>query len=130
MPIENPRSELALPWYLHEERPDHMTMYWDAAPRYLLRDCDAVYAFDFRHRVAGLGITEVLTARRSGLQRIESYFKDETPTRTASLGRLLTRNRVLAKDRRCSTTAGAAWPSSEKPPCSPPSRMSARTGPP
>jgi len=41
---------------------------WDTAPRYLLRDRDAVYGFAFRHRVAGLGITEVLTAPRSPWQ--------------------------------------------------------------
>ena len=41
---------------------------WETAPRYLLRDRDAVYGFDFRHRVAGLGITEVLIAPRSPWQ--------------------------------------------------------------
>ncbi len=41
---------------------------WETAPRYLLRDRDAVYGFAFRHRVAGLGITEVLTAPRSPWQ--------------------------------------------------------------
>ncbi len=41
---------------------------WETAPRYLLRDRDAVYGFTFRHRVAGLGITEVLTAPRSPWQ--------------------------------------------------------------
>jgi transposase InsO family protein len=35
---------------------------WDTAPRYLLRDCDGVYAAEFRRRVVGLGIAEVLTA--------------------------------------------------------------------
>ena len=41
---------------------------WETVPRYLLRDRDAVYGFAFRHRVAGLGITEVLTAPRSPWQ--------------------------------------------------------------
>jgi len=41
---------------------------WETAPRYLLRDRDAVYGSAFRHRVAGLGITDVLTAPRSPWQ--------------------------------------------------------------
>ena len=41
---------------------------WDTAPRYLLRDRDAVYGSSFRRRVAGLGITEVLTAPRAPWQ--------------------------------------------------------------
>jgi putative transposase len=35
---------------------------WDTAPRYLLRDRDTIYSVAFRERVAGLGLTEVLTA--------------------------------------------------------------------
>jgi transposase InsO family protein len=41
---------------------------WETGPRYLLRDRDAVFGLAFRHRVAGLGITEVLTAPRSPWQ--------------------------------------------------------------
>ncbi len=41
---------------------------WDSAPRYLLRDRDGVYGVDFRKRVAGLGIAEVLSAPRSPWQ--------------------------------------------------------------
>ncbi len=41
---------------------------WETAPRFLLRDRDGVYGFAFRHRVSGLGITEVLTAPRSPWQ--------------------------------------------------------------
>jgi hypothetical protein len=37
----------------------------DSAPRYLLRDRDAVYGDTFRRRVEGMGIAEVLTAARS-----------------------------------------------------------------
>jgi len=41
---------------------------WETAPRYLLRDHDATYGSSFRHRVTGLGITEVLTAPRAPWQ--------------------------------------------------------------
>jgi len=41
---------------------------WETAPRYLLRDRDGVYGFAFRRRVAGLGVTEVLTAPRAPWQ--------------------------------------------------------------
>jgi transposase InsO family protein len=41
---------------------------WDTAPRYLLRDRDAVYGVHFRRRVAELDITEVLTAPRAPWQ--------------------------------------------------------------
>jgi transposase InsO family protein len=41
---------------------------WDWAPRYLLRDRDAVYGQAFVRRVTGLGITQVLTAPRSPWQ--------------------------------------------------------------
>ena len=41
---------------------------WDTAPRYLVRDRDAVFGSSFRSRVAGLGITEVLIAPRSPWQ--------------------------------------------------------------
>jgi transposase InsO family protein len=41
---------------------------WDTAPRYLLRDRDASYGFDFRGRVQAMGITEVITAPHSPWQ--------------------------------------------------------------
>jgi transposase InsO family protein len=41
---------------------------WDSAPRHLLRDRDGVYGNDFRRRLAGLGVTEVLTAPRAPWQ--------------------------------------------------------------
>lgn len=41
---------------------------WDMAPRYLLRDRDAIYGAAFRSRVAALGIEEVLSAPRSPWQ--------------------------------------------------------------
>ena len=40
----------------------------DSAPRYLIRDRDAVYGDTFRRRVEGMGIAEVLTAARSPWQ--------------------------------------------------------------
>src|SRR5712692_11134713 len=40
----------------------------DTAPRYLLRDPDAVYGAAFRKRIAGLGIEEVKTAPHSPWQ--------------------------------------------------------------
>jgi putative transposase len=41
---------------------------WQTVPRYLLRDRDAVYGQVFDRRVAGLGLTQVLTAPRSPWQ--------------------------------------------------------------
>ncbi len=38
---------------------------WHEAPRYLLRDRDSIYGVQFRRRVDGLGIEEVMTAPRS-----------------------------------------------------------------
>lgn len=38
---------------------------WDTAPRYLLRDRDALYGRSFRDRVRAMGIKEVITATRS-----------------------------------------------------------------
>jgi putative transposase len=40
----------------------------DSAPAYLLRDRDQVYGQQFRHRVKGMGIAEVLTAPQSPWQ--------------------------------------------------------------
>ncbi len=41
---------------------------WDTAPKYLLRDRDAIYGSQFRRRVRSMGIKEVLTAPRSPWQ--------------------------------------------------------------
>jgi transposase InsO family protein len=41
---------------------------WDTAPRYMIRDRDGVYGKAARERLAGMGITEVLTAPRSPWQ--------------------------------------------------------------
>jgi transposase InsO family protein len=41
---------------------------WETAPRYLLRDRDAVYGVEFSSRVKGMGICEVKTAPRSPWQ--------------------------------------------------------------
>jgi putative transposase len=41
---------------------------WDTAPRYLLRDRDAIYGEFFQHRMANLGIKEVKIAPRSPWQ--------------------------------------------------------------
>ena len=41
---------------------------WDSAPKYLLRDRDAIFGEAFRRRVASLGIEEVLSAPRSPWQ--------------------------------------------------------------
>jgi hypothetical protein len=40
----------------------------DSAPRYLLRDRDSIYGGEFRRRVRGMGIGEVVTAPRSPWQ--------------------------------------------------------------
>jgi len=37
----------------------------DTAPKYMIHDRDGIYGDDFRHRVANMGIEEVLTAPRS-----------------------------------------------------------------
>jgi transposase InsO family protein len=41
---------------------------WDTAPKYLLRDRDAVYGEGFRRRVTSLGIDQILAAPRSPWQ--------------------------------------------------------------
>ncbi len=41
---------------------------WDEAPRYLLRDRDAIYGAQFQQRVGNIGIEEVKTAPRSPWQ--------------------------------------------------------------
>ena len=49
---------------------EHPTAVWpeDSAPRFLLRDRDSIYGSEFRHRVKGLLIEEVITAARSPWQ--------------------------------------------------------------
>jgi len=41
----------------------------DTAPRYLLRDRDKIYGYDFRERIRALGMEEVLTAPASPWQQ-------------------------------------------------------------
>jgi putative transposase len=41
---------------------------WNTAPRYLLRDRDAVYSSEFRRTIGGLGIEEVVSTARSPWQ--------------------------------------------------------------
>ena len=41
---------------------------WETAPRYLIRDRDGIYGFDFTRRVSSLGIKQIRTARRSPWQ--------------------------------------------------------------
>ena len=41
---------------------------WDTAPRYLLRDRDAIYSMAFQHRIKNMGIEEVKIAPRSPWQ--------------------------------------------------------------
>jgi putative transposase len=64
---------------VHFNVTEHPTAHWtaqqvidafpdDSAPSYLLRDRDQVYGQQFRHRVKGMGIEEVLTAPRSPWQ--------------------------------------------------------------
>ena len=59
---------------LHINVTDHPTAVWtaqqiieafpyDSAPRFLLRDRDAIYGAEFARRVQGMGIREVLIAR-------------------------------------------------------------------
>src|SRR3982074_748562 len=40
----------------------------DSARRYLLRDRDGIYGGEFQRRVKGMGLAEILTARRSARQ--------------------------------------------------------------
>jgi len=41
---------------------------WETAPRFLIRDNDGIYGFDFTRRVSALGIKQVRTAKRSPWQ--------------------------------------------------------------
>src|SRR5207247_421188 len=47
---------------------------WETAPRYLLRDRDAVYGVAFSSRVQALGIREVKTAPRSPWQKAQASY--------------------------------------------------------
>jgi hypothetical protein len=47
---------------------DHRGLSDDTAPRWLLRDRDGIYGDAFRRRVAGMGITEVITSPSSPWQ--------------------------------------------------------------
>ena len=71
-----PRPELRI---VHVAVTDHPTAAWtaqqmieafpdDTAPRWLLRDRDAIYGEVFRHRVAGMGIGEVRSSPLSPWQ--------------------------------------------------------------
>ena len=42
---------------------------WDSAPKYLLRDRDAIYGNAFQQRVQSMGIEQVLSAPRSPWQK-------------------------------------------------------------
>jgi transposase InsO family protein len=64
---------------VHFHATEHPTASWtaqqvvnafpdDTAPRWLLRDRDRIYGDAFRHRVAGLGITEVISSPMSPWQ--------------------------------------------------------------
>jgi transposase InsO family protein len=44
------------------------TFPWETAPRYLIRDRDGIYGFDFTRRVSSMGIKQIRTARRSPWQ--------------------------------------------------------------
>ena len=65
---------------LHFNVTEHPTALWtgqqiietfpeDTAPRYLLRDRDKIYGEEFRQRIRGLGMEEVLSAPASPWQR-------------------------------------------------------------
>jgi transposase InsO family protein len=64
---------------VHFNVTEHPTAHWtaqqivdacpyDSAPSYLLRDRDKIYGQQFRHRVKGMGIEQVLTASQSPWQ--------------------------------------------------------------
>jgi putative transposase len=68
---------------VHFNVTEHPTAHWtaqqivaafpnDTAPPYLLRDRDRVYGDQFRHRVKGMRITEVLTASQSPWQNAQA----------------------------------------------------------
>jgi putative transposase len=52
---------------------------WDSAPKYLLRDRDAIYGNAFRQRVQGMGIEQVLSAPRSPWQNPFAWSGSSTP---------------------------------------------------
>jgi putative transposase len=72
-PCTSPSQGCALQCYRASDRPmdrsaDHEAFPWDTAPKYLLRDRDAIYGSQFQKRVQSMGIEEVLTAPRSPWQ--------------------------------------------------------------
>jgi len=61
-PPRSPRDRDSLTQQIVEAFPD------DSAPRLLLRDRDSIYGAEFRRRVKGMRIAEILTAPRSPWQ--------------------------------------------------------------
>jgi hypothetical protein len=59
---------------------------WDTAPRFLLRDRDALYGSAFSKRVAGMNIIEVVTAPRSPWQKGQASYCTSLRTCVASFG--------------------------------------------
>ena len=57
------------------------------APKYLLRDRDRIYGYEFRKQVEAMGIKEVLSAPRSPWQRAYGSFigSSEIPFRLCSI---------------------------------------------
>ena len=73
---------------VHFNVTEHPTAHWtaqqivdacpyDSAPSYLLRDRDKIYGQQFRHRVKGMGIEQVLTASQSPWQNAPSTGRRE-----------------------------------------------------
>jgi putative transposase len=63
----------------------------DTAPKYMIRDRDGIYGEEFRHRVEGIGINEVLTASQSPWQspyaeRLSGSFRRECLDHVIVLG--------------------------------------------
>ena len=88
---------------------------WETAPRYLLRDRDAVYGSRFRCRVAALGIAEVLTAARSPWQnpyveRLIGSIAKILPSRGLSSRQHTARSWSFLKPAASTTATSAAPP--------------------
>ncbi len=77
---------------------------WDTAPRYLLHDRDAVFGNNFRSRVAGLGMAEVLIAPRSPWQK--GYASHCTSS--VGFGSTSRRRRRFESFRPCILTGGSS----------------------
>jgi hypothetical protein len=98
---------------IHVNITEHPTAVWtaqqlieafpeDKAPRWLLRDRDAIYGDVFRRRTASMGIGEVVSSPSSPWQN--RSFRDNEPKTCASIAAMCARRIFVRSPRVCGRT--------------------------